>query len=61
MEATDSEMLIAFDEYIAGLSGAEGNVYTVLRGLVATFRRCMFVNIVCKHFVTVKFYYYYYI
>ena len=59
MEATDSEMLIAFDEYIAGLSGAEGNVYTVLRGLVATFSRCMFVNIVCKHFVTVKFYYYY--
>jgi len=59
MEATDSQMLIAFDAYIAGLAGAEGNVYTVLRGLVATFRRCMFVNIVvCKHFVAVKFYYY---
>ena len=49
MEATDSEMLIAFDEYITGLSGAEGGVYAVLRGLVTTFRRCMFVNIVCKH------------
>jgi len=32
MEATDSEMLIAFDEYIAGQSGAEGNVYAVTWG-----------------------------
>jgi len=46
MEATDSEMLLAFDDYIAGLSGAAGDVYVVLRGLVTTFRQCMFV---CKH------------